>query len=408
MLAPSNITMPSLLLTSLLIQPLALLLLWSSPCGAIAVNKGSAPRILAKDVTSLHIERTLVPTDVAENLYHEILESALPGPRDNFHVNLLGIKGDAGVDAMLTPGERATRFRAMVGRSQTTAGSVEKESGILRVEHLQRSDYNHVEKQINDVIQNRVLQDDGTIHVYVSKPNSAALANHTDDTDIFVLQLQGAKEWLLCQDQKEIAFLDTSPLRGKLDKCSTYDDTEINNLSCKRETLLPGDGLYLPKGVVHSARASQNGLSAHITFGFANANTRTCPTFDQSKETMSTRQSRMLQSTCNAGEGGTSCDANCNSGCNESCNSGCNQSCDCGCAAGNAYCGSCCDSACDSGCNTYCNSFCNSSCDTCPNSRFSVSSDNVGLIAGLAGAGLLIVVAVVTLAVCRYPNVPYL
>ena len=102
-------------------------------------------------------------------------------------------------------------------------------------------------------LEHEILEDDGTIHLYLSSRNAAALANHTDVTDIFVLQLDGAKEWTLCE---ETGF-DTDKFRDKLSTCTTYSDFEIDNLVCKRTTLHPGDALYLPKRVVHSARASE-------------------------------------------------------------------------------------------------------------------------------------------------------
>lgn len=53
---------------------------------------------------------------------------------------------------------------------------------------------------IQEVVDNSVLQDGGTVHLYISPPNLAALDNHTDITDVVFLQPEGDKEWLLCKD----------------------------------------------------------------------------------------------------------------------------------------------------------------------------------------------------------------
>lgn len=54
---------------------------------------------------------------------------------------------------------------------------------------------------ISNVAASSILDDDfGTVHLYMSAPETAALNNHTDVTDIAVLQLDGAKEWLLCTE----------------------------------------------------------------------------------------------------------------------------------------------------------------------------------------------------------------
>ena len=111
-----------------------------------------------------------------------------------------------------------------------------------------------------------VLEDGGTIHVYVSPANSAALANHTDSTDIFVLQLKGEKEWMFCQESQEDKV--SSFLHNRLGKGGRYDEDELSNLVCHGETLYPGDGLFLPMRVVNSARATRKRVSAHITMGF--------------------------------------------------------------------------------------------------------------------------------------------
>ena len=105
-----------------------------------------------------------------------------------------------------------------------------------------------------------------TAHVYISSEGASALANHTDVTEIAVVQLRGRKEWLHCREKAEVApFL----AAGKLDKCTTYGADEMAALECERVTTAPGDVLFLPRRTVHSARAVAGSYSVHLTLGLA-------------------------------------------------------------------------------------------------------------------------------------------
>ena len=345
---------------------LAFAVLWYS----LLTVKG---RPALSSVSKLEIQRGFVEEAAAKDLYYKILDSSLPGPKDNFHPNLIGFKGDAGSQVEpLSLAKSATDLRHLLD------GTIEeRKSGIFRVEHLKR-DYNHTKNLINNVVENRVLEEGGTIHMYLSNPDSAALDNHTDPTDIAVLQLSGVKEWLLCE---EIAFARNSGSQ-KQDRCATYKTVEMDRLICRRELLFPGDVLFLPKRVVHSARATQDALSAHLTFGFADTECRgeTSSASRQvedwrdrgpgrTTETFFLSDMRKLQTTCTAAEGGTSCDAECTSSCppcdfgsscDEGCDADCNTDCDiCG-SCNSAEGGSSCDGSCD-----ICDTSCDTSCDIC-------------------------------------------
>ena len=103
-------------------------------------------------------------------------------------------------------------------------------------------------------------------HVYISGSGGAALRNHTDTTDIVVHQLAGAKEWLLCQ-----AAHSPPAVRDKLSSCSQFGVEEMALVTagndCSRLITEPGDTLFLPRGIVHSARAVGAEVSVHITVG---------------------------------------------------------------------------------------------------------------------------------------------
>ena len=45
-----------------------------------------------------------------------------------------------------------------------------------------------------------------TAHVYISNQGASALKNHTDTTEVLVLQLLGRKEWLHCREREPIVL----------------------------------------------------------------------------------------------------------------------------------------------------------------------------------------------------------
>jgi mannose-6-phosphate isomerase-like protein (cupin superfamily) len=71
-----------------------------------------------------------------------------------------------------------------------------------------------------------------TVHLYLSAPGVSALSTHADMGDVLVLQLAGEKQW-------------------------SFEDGELL-------TLAPGDMLWVPAGVRHSATSADD-VSAHLT-----------------------------------------------------------------------------------------------------------------------------------------------
>ena len=119
--------------------------------------------------------------------------------------------------------------------------------------------------------------DCASAHVYVSPPGQAALANHTDSGDVAVWQLMGAKEWLTCAatfggDELRLP----ASFSAKVGSCARYGDDEMRDVladargdadffDCETATLSAGEGLYVPRRTLHSARATTSGFSAHVT-----------------------------------------------------------------------------------------------------------------------------------------------
>ena len=100
-------------------------------------------------------------------------------------------------------------------------------------------------------------------NLYMSPTGSGAFGYHADETDVFVLQLQGEKRWEVCgrlmPDVNEPAVKwDTVDVSA-----GWYLDLIAN---CTRVDLKRGDVLYLPIGTLH--RAHGVGLdSLHCTIG---------------------------------------------------------------------------------------------------------------------------------------------
>jgi bifunctional lysine-specific demethylase and histidyl-hydroxylase NO66 len=93
-------------------------------------------------------------------------------------------------------------------------------------------------------------------NAYLTPGGATGLAPHHDTHDVFVLQVHGTKHWTVRE-----AIVD-APLGGQ----------RSDHAAAARQPVLfdavlaPGDVLYLPRGVVHSASA-QDRTSLHLTIG---------------------------------------------------------------------------------------------------------------------------------------------
>ena len=83
--------------------------------------------------------------------------------------------------------------------------SVEEVIAMISQEHEPRSFVLHLEEleaappPFAEMLEPFLPLNDMTAHVYVSNQGASALKNHTDVTEILVLQLLGRKEWLYCR-----------------------------------------------------------------------------------------------------------------------------------------------------------------------------------------------------------------
>jgi hypothetical protein len=93
-------------------------------------------------------------------------------------------------------------------------------------------------------------------NIYLSPRNAQGFKTHYDSHDVFALQVAGSKHWTLYDTQIEL------PLRGQ----GFQPETHIPGPPTQELTLRAGDVFYCPRGLFHSARATDE-VSLHITLG---------------------------------------------------------------------------------------------------------------------------------------------
>lgn len=99
-------------------------------------------------------------------------------------------------------------------------------------------------------------------NAYVTPPQNRGFDAHYDVHDVFVLQIAGAKRWVV----HEPVLPD--PLRDQpwTERRAAVADRAAHGTPHVDTVLRPGDVLYLPRGWLHSAQA-QGEVSVHLTLG---------------------------------------------------------------------------------------------------------------------------------------------
>ena len=92
-------------------------------------------------------------------------------------------------------------------------------------------------------------------NVYLTPPEAQGFAPHWDTHDVFVLQISGTKRWSIYDTRVRL------PLRGQ----RFERGTPPGDVSDEFE-LGPGSAVYLPRGLMHSARSTGE-ASLHVTLG---------------------------------------------------------------------------------------------------------------------------------------------
>lgn len=93
-------------------------------------------------------------------------------------------------------------------------------------------------------------------NLYLTPPGTQGFDPHYDVMDVFVLQLEGAKDWRLWGPGRDLPLADE---HTAIDVAAIGDPVWVG-------TLRPGQALYIPRGHIHAARATDV-ASLHLTIG---------------------------------------------------------------------------------------------------------------------------------------------
>eukprot|EP00933_Yihiella_yeosuensis_P029056 TRINITY_DN22780_c0_g1_i1.p1 TRINITY_DN22780_c0_g1~~TRINITY_DN22780_c0_g1_i1.p1 ORF type:complete len:501 (-),score=101.36 TRINITY_DN22780_c0_g1_i1:235-1710(-) len=104
------------------------------------------------------------------------------------------------------------------------------------------------------------------VNMYLTPPQSQAVAPHADDRDVIVIQVSGSKKWKVYADPP-VPFPYPSEQVGKSDAYPVPEHTLDKPLM--EVTLHEGDVLYMPRGFVHEAFTSEDEASLHLTLALA-------------------------------------------------------------------------------------------------------------------------------------------
>lgn len=98
-------------------------------------------------------------------------------------------------------------------------------------------------------------------NAYVTPPQNQGFSNHYDVHDVFVLQIEGEKRWIIHSPVHE------APLRDQpWGEHRAAVGRRTREAPLMEVVLKPGDCLYLPRGFLHAAEAL-GGVTTHITIG---------------------------------------------------------------------------------------------------------------------------------------------
>ncbi|WP_343074557.1 cupin domain-containing protein [Nakamurella aerolata] len=98
-------------------------------------------------------------------------------------------------------------------------------------------------------------------NAYITPPQNRGFDDHYDVHDVFVMQIEGSKRWIIHEPVHRDPLRD-QPWSDRADEVARAAETE----PAIDTVLEPGDVLYLPRGWLHAAQA-QGEVSIHLTLG---------------------------------------------------------------------------------------------------------------------------------------------
>ncbi|MEW5985411.1 MAG: cupin domain-containing protein [Chloroflexota bacterium] len=93
--------------------------------------------------------------------------------------------------------------------------------------------------------------------MFLTPPSAQGIGRHFDDYDLFLLQIDGAKQWNIYEPYVPLA------LREHMDSYPTPPNYQL----ISELRLTAGDLLYLPRGYVHEVFTTPGSSSLHLTLG---------------------------------------------------------------------------------------------------------------------------------------------
>ena len=105
----------------------------------------------------------------------------------------------------------------------------------------------------------------GGCNVYLTPPDAQGFAPHYDDVDVFVLQIEGEKRWVLHSP------LDESDILPRFPSQDLHPEALGEPLATV--TMHPGDIMYLPRGTIHHAISGSGAASLHLTVSISRLHT---------------------------------------------------------------------------------------------------------------------------------------
>jgi ribosomal protein L16 Arg81 hydroxylase len=102
------------------------------------------------------------------------------------------------------------------------------------------------------------------MNFYLTPPGSQGFDLHVDTHDVFVLQVEGSKEWSIYEPQYRLPVYTLTHEAARMTPNTMVDEKSAQLL--QSVVLETGDFLYMPRGFPHKARATKE-HSLHITIG---------------------------------------------------------------------------------------------------------------------------------------------
>jgi hypothetical protein len=103
------------------------------------------------------------------------------------------------------------------------------------------------------------------VQLYATPPHAQAVHAHADDRDVFVVQLEGKKTWVVYADPP-VPYPNNDEQAGKA--FALAEAFEVTAPRVVETTLRRGDVLYVPRGFVHAATCGED-ASLHATVAAA-------------------------------------------------------------------------------------------------------------------------------------------